>query len=93
MQITLRYFAGIREIVGVREEQVEVPAGATVATVWAQLVERFPSLENQRYRPAVNQEYGAPADALKDGDELVFVPPVSGGARPVRGAGHRPPGA
>ncbi len=79
MQISLRYFASIREALGRREEVLEVPAGTTVEAVWQQLVARAPQLRSQRYRPAVNQEYVTPATVLAEGDELVFIPPVSGG--------------
>jgi molybdopterin converting factor subunit 1 len=79
VRVQLRYFASIREALGRREEIVDVPEGATVASIWEQLVAQHPPLQQQRYRPAVNQEYVTPAAALHDGDELVFIPPVSGG--------------
>jgi molybdopterin converting factor subunit 1 len=75
----LRYFASIREAVGRREETLDVPDGATVAAVWERLVGAHPQLRGQRYRPAVNQEYTAPSAVLQEGDEVVFIPPVSGG--------------
>ena len=80
MRVQLRYFASIRERLGRREDQIEMPDGATVSAVWERLVAEQPSLASQRYRPAVNQEYTTPEHALRDGDELVFIPPVSGGA-------------
>ena len=57
-----------------------MPGGSTVAQVWERLVAEVPALAQQRYRPAVNQEYTSSDQALADGDELVFIPPVSGGA-------------
>jgi molybdopterin converting factor subunit 1 len=75
----MRYFAAIREALGRREEVLELPLGATVLSVWERLVEECPRLTQQRYRPAVNQEYASPMTVLADGDELVFIPPVSGG--------------
>lgn len=57
-----------------------MPEGSTVAHVWDRLVAEAPDLAQQRYRPAVNQEYTTPEHRLADGDELVFIPPVSGGA-------------
>ena len=80
MHVQLRYFASIREALGRREERLEVPDGASVEDVWRQLVGGHPPLGRQRYRPAVNQEYVDPSTVLHDGDELVFIPPVSGGA-------------
>ena len=79
VRVHLRYFAGIREALGRRDEALDVPDGATVADVWERLVARHPALRDQRYRPAVNQDYVDPATALRDGDEIVFIPPVSGG--------------
>ncbi|HEV2124332.1 MAG TPA: molybdopterin converting factor subunit 1 [Chloroflexota bacterium] len=79
MRIKLRYFASIREALGKREEEIDVAEGATVGDVWARLVSEQPKLTDQRYRPAVNQEYTSTEEALSDGDELVFIPPVSGG--------------
>ena len=79
MRVQLRYFASIRETVGRRDEEIEAPDGATVATVWSQLVSRYPALAGQCFRPAVNQEYVNEQTVLHEGDEVVFVPPVSGG--------------
>ena len=86
MRVRLRYFASIREALGRREEMMEVPNGATVAAIWERLVAECPRLSSQRYRPAVNQDYTTPATLLADGDELVFIPPVSGGAPNWRSA-------
>lgn len=82
MRVKLRYFASIREGLGRTTEELDVPAGSTVEAVWARLVEERPALAQQRYRPAVNQEYTTNDHALAEGDELVFIPPVSGGASP-----------
>jgi molybdopterin converting factor subunit 1 len=80
MRVRLRYFASIRERLGRTTEEIDVPDGSTVAHVWERLVAEAPALAQQRYRPAVNQEYTTPEQTLSDGDELVFIPPVSGGA-------------
>jgi molybdopterin synthase catalytic subunit len=82
MQVSLRYFAGHRDITGRAEEQVELPEGATVAQLWDVLVGRYPRLAGftGRMLYAVNQEYATPASGLRDGDEVAFIPPVSGGS-------------
>jgi molybdopterin converting factor small subunit len=58
-----------------------VPAGATVADVWRALVTEFP--EMARYESsissAVNADYARMTAAIADGDEVAFLPPVSGG--------------
>ncbi|MGH2368756.1 MAG: molybdopterin converting factor subunit 1 [Chloroflexota bacterium] len=79
VRVHLRYFASIRETLGRREEALELPDGTSVAGVWERLIAECPRLRDQRYRPAVNQEYMDSSTVLHDGDELVFIPPVSGG--------------
>jgi len=81
VQITIRYFAGHRDITARSEEQLELAPGATVGSLWGLLVERYPRLAGYSGRMlyAVNQEFGTLATALHDGDEVAFVPPVSGG--------------
>jgi molybdopterin converting factor subunit 1 len=82
MNITLRYFAGHRDIAGRAEEQIEISDGANVGTLWEALVGRYPRLAGYtgRMLVAVNQEYATLETALRDGDEVAFIPPVSGGS-------------
>ncbi|HEY7524069.1 MAG TPA: molybdopterin converting factor subunit 1 [Candidatus Limnocylindrales bacterium] len=81
MTIHVRLFAIQRELAGTRALDLEVPAGATIEDAWAALVARFPVLAPGRtaIRFAVNGEYADADRALGDGDELAFIPPVSGG--------------
>ena len=81
MKITIRYFAGHRDITGRSEERLELEQGATVGSLWEMLVGRYPRLAGYSGRVlyAVNQEFGTLATELRDGDEVAFVPPVSGG--------------
>ena len=82
MQITVRYFAGHRDITGGAEEQLTLePGGATVGALWELLVARYPRLSGYsgRILYAVNQEFATLATELRDGDEIAFIPPVSGG--------------
>ena len=81
MRIEVRYFAGHRDITGRTHEQVELAEPATVASLWALLVERYPRLAPYagRLLYAVNQEYGTLETQLQPGDEVAFIPPVSGG--------------
>jgi molybdopterin synthase catalytic subunit len=82
MRITVRYFAGHRDITGRTEEQIELEAGATVGVLWEQLVGRYPALTGYsgKLLYAVNEEFSTLATKLKDGDDVAFVPPVSGGS-------------
>lgn len=79
--VTVRLFAGIRETVGRAEVQLDLPPAATPEDAWRRLAAEFPALAGRRpsLSAAVNRRY-SPFDAvLHDGDEVVFVPPVSGG--------------
>ena len=81
MRVTVRLFAKLRDIAGSGELSRDAPAGATVVDVWRGLVAEFP--EMARYESsmssAVNAEYARMGAAVADGDEIAFLPPVSGG--------------
>ena len=78
--ITARLFARLREQAGTDREQLDL-AGFTVADVYEALVRRHPGLEADRalVRPARNEEFARWEDPVADGDEVAFIPPVSGG--------------
>jgi molybdopterin converting factor subunit 1 len=82
MEVTVRYFAGHRDIAGRAEERVELRDGATVGALWELLVARYPRLGGYsgKLLYAVNQEFGSLETELRDGDEVALIPPVSGGA-------------
>jgi molybdopterin synthase catalytic subunit len=82
VRIRIRLFALQRELAGAREIALDLPAGATIEAGWQALVERHPVLAPGRpsMRFARNGAYADSTDALADGDELAFIPPVSGGA-------------
>lgn len=75
-QITVRYFASIRETIGRSEDRLETTGIACVADVWRQ-VTTAPLPSNTLV--AVNQEYARPDTLVKAGDEVAFFPPVTGG--------------
>lgn len=81
MRVTVRLFARLREIVGAAEVTRTVEPGATVGTVWQQLAREHGGLaEYERsISCAVNADYARMSRALADGDEVAFLPPVSGG--------------
>ena len=81
MRVTIRLFARLRDLAGAGELVREVPDQATVQTVWNALTREMPSLiEYERTMSvAVNAEYSRMAEAVHDGDEVAFLPPVSGG--------------
>ena len=81
MLVTLRLFARLREISGKSELRLEVPDGADARTVWNGLAQEYPGLAPYAgtVSCAVNEEYARLTTRLKDGDEVAFLPPVSGG--------------
>lgn len=81
MNVTVRLFAGLRELAGVRATEVELPAGATAGDVWPALSHALSiGDEPQGLMIAVNKSYAARDSTLEDGDEVALIPPVSGGA-------------
>ncbi len=81
MRVTIRLFARLRDLAGHGELAREIPGPATVHTVWSTLTREFPALlEYERtLSVAVNAEYSRMAATVQDGDEVAFLPPVSGG--------------
>lgn len=82
--ITIRthYFAMMRELIGTGGETLSLPEGATARDAFATLVERHPSLAGleRAVMLMVNETYVRGNRVLHDGDELAFIPPVSGGS-------------
>ena len=81
MRVRVRLFASLREAAGVPEVPLELPASATAEEAWRRLAGDFPALAPRRASLAVsvNRRYSSFEAVLQDGDELVFIPPVSGG--------------
>ena len=81
MHVRVRLFASLREAVGRDHLDLDLPDGATAEDAWARLVAEYPALAPRRrsLSAAVNRRY-LPFDApLAEDDEVVFIPPVSGG--------------
>ena len=79
MKNTVKYFALFRDQAGCESEQVEW-AGGTAAELFGLLDERHPLLKQEAAAlGAINDEMASWESALKDGDEILFFPPVSGG--------------
>jgi molybdopterin synthase catalytic subunit/molybdopterin converting factor small subunit len=81
MQVTVRTFALLRELSAGRTV-VELSASARLADAWAAMAERYPALGPHRsfVRPARAGAYADWETPLADGDEIAFLPPVSGGS-------------
>ncbi len=80
MQVTVRCFAMVRELLGAETMVVEVADGTTVAALKHKLGERFDGLHALQVACAVNRDYAEPERVLVEGDEVAFIPPISGGA-------------
>ncbi|KXZ55492.1 hypothetical protein GPECTOR_2g1041 [Gonium pectorale] len=83
MQIKVLYFAKSREVAGIAEQAFNLPDGADTADLLQHIISSHPALESVMKTCvfALNQEYLRPEDkeALKDGDEVAVIPPLSGG--------------
>jgi molybdopterin converting factor subunit 1 len=86
MRVTVRLFARLRDLAGAGELIRELPPEATAREVWNDLVLEWPGLRDyeKTISVAVNAEYARMNASVSDGDEIAFMPPVSGGADPTR---------
>ena len=85
MHIELRFFASVREALGLASERIELPAHvSTVGAVRAHLVARGGAWETalgaeRALRMAFNHVMCGPETEVKEGGEVAFFPPVTGG--------------
>ena len=81
MRVKVMLFARLHDIVGAAELNRPAPGDATVRTVWRGLVSEFPDLApyETSISTAVNADYAGMDQAVAEGDEVAFLPPVSGG--------------
>jgi molybdopterin converting factor subunit 1 len=81
MRVRVLFFGLLKEIVGLSQEDAELSEGARVEDLFERYGRRFPRLAE--FRPSVaaslNQEYAEWRAPLAAGDEVAFLPPVSGG--------------
>ncbi len=79
MKVKLRLFAYLRETLGLEEEEIDIRDGERVSDLWNRFKHKIPVNRNFRVLFAVNGEYVEEDRELKEGDEVAFIPPVSGG--------------
>ena len=81
MKIKVKFFAILRERAGTAEVTKDIRDGSTVMDLWQALQQDFPKLNvtGIRLLYAVNRNYVSPDFKLSDQEEVVFIPPVSGG--------------
>lgn len=81
VNIAVKLFAAYQEAYGVPEVTLKLPPGTPVEAVRERLVAEHPELEQWRdlTRFGINLQFVEPDTILQDGDEVVLIPPVSGG--------------
>mgnify|MGYP003341915913 CR=1 FL=1 len=81
MRVKVRLFARLKDLAGAAEFEQQVPEPATVRTVWEAVTDTRPALREyeKAMSVAVNTEYARMSAPVSDGDEVAFLPPVSGG--------------
>ena len=77
MSVNVKFFASMRETLGQSELRIDIVTEQTVAAVWAQVAGDRLMPENTVC--AVNHTQATPESMVKDGDEVAFFPPVTGG--------------
>lgn len=77
MTVQVRFFASLRERLGIDDTQISLRAGTTVADVWREVLGEVELPANTLI--AINQDYATLDAPVRDGDEVAFFPPVTGG--------------
>lgn len=80
MRVQVKFFAIFREFTKIKSEPKQVSEGTTVEYLWNEYAAAYARLANLRAAYAVNQQLVKPDYVLRDGDEIAFLPPVSGGS-------------
>lgn len=81
MRVTVRLFARLRDIAGAAEVRRDIPSGSTIRTVWTDLAREYPDMARyeRSMSSALNADYARMDVEVHEGDEIAFLPPVSGG--------------
>ena len=81
MQVRLLFFATLKEIVGARQLEIDLPAKSTVGDLLSRLESTYPRIKDYRsvVLTAINEEYVDQSAIVAEGDEVAIFPPVSGG--------------
>lgn len=79
--VTVKLFAAYQDAYGVPELSLEIPTGQTVEQICDRLILDHPELSafKEITRFGVNLQFVEPDTVVQNGDEIVLIPPVSGG--------------
>lgn len=82
VRVKVLFFGMLRDIVGSAEEHIEVEEGARLGSIFERYAHQFPRLEQLAASIvlASNQQFSDRSAIVNEGDEIAFLPPVSGGA-------------
>src|SRR5258706_3496977 len=82
VRIRVLFFGVIRDVVGLREDTLDIAEGGNLGSVFEHYAGRFPRLHGMAASTvlALNQQFSSPSAPLAEGDEVALLPPVSGGA-------------
>jgi molybdopterin converting factor subunit 1 len=80
-KVKVLFFATLRDYVGAKSVELEIPFGTTVNGLTELLVKTYPRLEKVKdsLMAAINREYASDEQVIPQGGEIAFFPPVSGG--------------
>jgi molybdopterin converting factor small subunit len=79
MKVSVLFFGATADEAGMREIEIDFPAGTRAADALRAIIERFPKLAPHKLLFAVNQEYASGGEMIGEGDELAVFTAVSGG--------------
>jgi len=78
MQVSVKYFASLRELMGESSMFIDIDKESSIDDVW-QHVTKNKKIELDNVMATVNMEYVKSSYVIRDGDEIAFFPPVTGG--------------
>ena len=78
MQVSVKYFASLRELMGESSVFIDIDKESSIDDVWRH-VTKHKKIELDNVMATVNMEYVKSSQVVRDGDEIAFFPPVTGG--------------
>ena len=79
MKVQIKYYAAIRDIIGLSSEEIDVKEGTQLGNLVSHIKEKHAKIADLVLLVAVNEKYSSSERILEDGDRVALFPPVSGG--------------